>query len=75
MHSEFEVDDVLIAIQTNRDYLSLVVRKPVFAVSDQVRHKPGCTASEDGKPQSHIHGFGPGRATVHPDLSNRGASA
>ena len=27
------------------------------------------------KPQSHIHGFGPGRATVHPDLSNRGASA
>ena len=28
----------------------------------------------DLKPQSHIHGFGPGRATVHPDLSNRGAS-
>ena len=27
------------------------------------------------KPQLHIHGFGPGRATVHPDLSNRGASA
>ena len=27
------------------------------------------------KPQSHIYGFGPGRATVHPDLSNRGASA
>ena len=27
------------------------------------------------KPQSHIHGFGPGRATVHPNLSNRGASA
>ena len=27
------------------------------------------------KPQSHIHGFGPGRATVHSDLSNRGASA
>ena len=29
-------------------YLSLVVRKPVFGVSDQVRHKPGCTATEDG---------------------------
>ena len=29
--------------------LSLVVRKPVFGVSDQVRHKPGCTASEDDK--------------------------
>ena len=27
------------------------------------------------KSQSHIHDFGPGRATVHPDLSNRGASA
>ena len=29
-------------------YLSLVVRKPVFGVSDQVPHKPGCTATEDG---------------------------
>ena len=28
--------------------LSLVVRKPVFGVSDQVRHKPGFTATEDG---------------------------
>ena len=28
-------------------YKSLVVRKPVFGVSDQVRHKPGCTATED----------------------------
>ena len=27
---------------------SLVVRKPVFGVSDQVPHKPGCTATEDG---------------------------
>ena len=23
------------------------------------------------KPQSHIHDFGPGRATVHPDLASR----
>ena len=29
-------------------HLSLVLRKPVFRVSDQVRHKPGCTATEDG---------------------------
>ena len=28
--------------------MSLVVRKPVFGVSDQVRHKPGYTATEDG---------------------------
>ena len=28
--------------------MSLVPRKPVFGASDQVRHKPGCTASEDG---------------------------
>ena len=25
-------------------------------------------------PQSHIHDFGPGRATVHPDLASRGES-
>ena len=30
------------------DHLSLVVRKPVFGVSDLVRHKPGCTATQDG---------------------------
>ena len=28
--------------------LSLVVRKPVFGVSDKVRHKPGCAVTEDG---------------------------
>ena len=28
-------------------YMSRVVRKPVLGVSDQIRHKPGCTASED----------------------------
>ena len=29
-------------------YMSLVVRKPVFGVSDLVRHKPGRTTTEDG---------------------------
>ena len=28
--------------------MSRDVRKPVFGISDQVRHKPGCTATEDG---------------------------
>ena len=28
--------------------MSLVVRKPVFGVSDQVWHNPGCTVTEDG---------------------------
>ena len=28
-------------------YLSLVVRKPVFGVSDQVRHKLGCAVTAD----------------------------
>ena len=28
--------------------MSLVLRKPVFGVSDQVPHKGGCTATEDG---------------------------
>ena len=32
----------------HRDHMSLVLRKPVFGVSDQVPHKPGCTATEDG---------------------------
>ena len=47
-----------------RDYrlanLRLVVRKPVFGVSDQIRHKPGCTATEDGsKPEiSHLESRG-----------------
>ena len=27
--------------------ISLVVRKPVFGVSDQIRHKPGCVVTED----------------------------
>ena len=27
-------------------YTSLAVRKPVSGVSDQVRHKPGCTATD-----------------------------
>ena len=30
------------------NYMSLVVRKPVLGVSDQVRHKPGCAVTEDG---------------------------
>ena len=29
-------------------YLNLVLRKPVFGVFEQVRYKPGCTATEDG---------------------------
>ena len=28
--------------------LSRDARKPVFGISDQVRHKPGCTSSEAG---------------------------
>ena len=28
-------------------HMSLVVRKPVFGVSDLVRHKPGCAITED----------------------------
>ena len=30
------------------NYMSHVTRKPVFRVSDQARHKPSCTAKEDG---------------------------
>ena len=31
---------------TDSFHMSLVVRKPVFGVSDQVRHLPGCAATE-----------------------------
>ena len=32
--------------QIQYHYMSLVTRKPVFRVSNQVRHKPACTATE-----------------------------
>ena len=36
--------------RTDHDaHMSLDVRKPIFGVSDQVRHKLGCTATIDGK--------------------------
>ena len=28
--------------------MNRVMRKPVFSLSDQVRHKPGCKSTEDG---------------------------
>ena len=34
------------AFSSTSHYMSLVVRKLVFGVSDQVRHKPGCTTTE-----------------------------
>ena len=36
------------AVLTRVHNLSRVVRNLVFGVSDQVRHKPGCTTTEDG---------------------------
>ena len=40
--------ELIFLLLNTHHYLSLVVRKPVFGVSDQVRHKPGCAATEDG---------------------------
>ena len=40
--------NTLVKIGLSYLHMSLVVRKPVFGVSDQVRHKPGCTSTEDG---------------------------
>ena len=31
------------------DKMSHIVRKPVFGVSEQVRHKPGCTTTENSQ--------------------------
>ena len=40
--------DTSLLIPVCNVYMSLVVRKTVFGVSDQVRHKSACTATEDG---------------------------
>ena len=32
-----------------KENISLVVRNPVFCLSDLFRHKPGCTATEDSQ--------------------------
>ena len=40
---------LLINIVNCNYYMSLVLRKPVYRVSDQSRHKPVCTATEDGQ--------------------------
>ena len=45
VNKDLEEGDVL---RTPWTCLILVVRKPVFGVSDQVRHKPGCAVTEDG---------------------------
>ena len=38
-----------LSIRTSYLYkMSLVVRIPVFGVSDQALHKPGCTTTQDG---------------------------
>ena len=39
----------LIAHNQLQVQMSSVTREPVFGVFDQVRHKPGCTATEDGE--------------------------
>ena len=33
------------------------MRKPVFGVSDQVRHKTGCTVTEDARLEARNFGF------------------
>ena len=38
-------------------HMSCIMRKPIFGVSDQVRHKLGCTATEDGE-RLNISGLG-----------------
>ena len=42
------LSEVWISETKFKHYLSRDARKPVFGISDQVRHKPGCTSSEAG---------------------------
>ena len=53
------------------DHLSLIVRKPVFGVFDQVPHKPGCTITEDDK-RLEISDLGKG-GLFYPYRENKGA--
>ena len=39
----------LIRMTDSNKYMSFVSRNPIFGVSDQVRHKPGCTATDNGQ--------------------------
>ena len=52
---EFKAEACSSSLITNNEtitqvlhHLSLVVRNPVFGVSDQIRQKPDCTIKEDG---------------------------
>ena len=40
---------IMSASSKYQDVMRLVVRNPVFGVSDQVQHKQGCTATEGGE--------------------------
>ena len=44
-------EEVVVMVEVEMEgkyYMSCNARKPVFGVSDQVRHKPICTVTEDG---------------------------
>ena len=55
-------------------------RARIFAFApsndDMIARLESLAATENfALPQSHIHHFGPGRDTIHPNLSNRDSSA
>ena len=45
---KLEVDEMKVD-EMEVDEMSLVLRKPLFGVSDQVPHKPGFTTTQDGQ--------------------------
>ena len=45
----FMASDCFVSTLIKYRHMSLVVRKPVFGVSDQVPHKSGCAVTEDRK--------------------------
>ena len=44
------------------------MRKPVFGVSNQVRHKPGCVATEDGQRLENLDLGSRGSSTIYVKL-------
>ena len=53
-------------------FLSCIARKPAFGVSDQVRHKQGCTITEDGS-SLEISDFGSKGILYYLCSENKGA--
>ena len=52
-------------------FIILAGNDDMHGSSEEFEIQPDPTTDCEVKPQSRIHDFGPGRATVHPNLASR----